>query len=365
MKTSTKHPKSLLNSKYLVSYLFSAGLLAAMSNGSQAQELKPSSQQTAGSTVFTSEALFGKNIIKKQAVKYHQQQPNLKIAQKLPQSHAKVPATSQDLIQSQKSTTSVSPHQFYIGPDLFYRTYNESVPERPSFKSYEFGTLYGIQANYNYLKKDSIYAGVSFRYASGATTYDGSTQDGTPLSATTDNQFLNAEGRLGYTFSLDKQDRLMVSPFLGIGYHQWDRDNAPTFSSNGSPVPGNLEIYSWGYIGSGVQAKYQISPQLDVGLNAKLMMMVGGNIISIDRDANNQVTNVDGGGLGNTLQYEVELPITYHLAKDASSNIDLKLIPYYRSQNIARGPLFKSGNALEPASNTSVYGVTLGAQLNF
>jgi hypothetical protein len=127
-----------------------------------------------------------------------------------------------------------------------------------------------------------------------------------------------------------------------------------------------LENYSWGYIGPGIQAKYQISPQLDIGLNAKLMMMVGGKIDFISKDAaTGQVTSTDNAELGNALQYEVELPITYHLSKDANSSLDLKLTPYYRSQDIARGSLSNNGNVLEPASNTSVYGATFGAQFNF
>jgi hypothetical protein len=177
-----------------------------------------------------------------------------------------------------------------------------------------------------------------------------------PVTSTTNNQFLNAEGRLGYTFSLDKQERFLISPFVGVGYHKWNRDNSSTASAIGF-----IEDYSWGYVGPGVQAKYQVSPQFDVGLNAKLMMMVDGKIEATIKDASNSKGN---GSLGNALQYEVELPMTYHLVQDRSSNnINLKLTPYYRSQNIARGPFFSLGR--EPASKTSVYGVTLGAQFDF
>jgi hypothetical protein len=37
-----------------------------------------------------------------------------------------------------------------------------------------------------------------------------------------------------------------------------------------------------------------------------------------------QMTDSGSGKLGNALQYEVELPITYHLSQNADSNIDLK-----------------------------------------
>jgi hypothetical protein len=259
------------------------------------------------------------------------------------------------------TTKSLRPHRFYIGPDLFYRTYNEIVT--PPLRSNEFGTLYGVQATYDHVQGNSIYTGLGLRYGGGTTTYNGSTQTGIPLLSTTNNQFLNAEGRLGYTFSLDQQDRFLVSPFVGLGYHRWNRDIATT-----PEAAGILEKYSWGYVGPGIRTEYQASPQFDIGFNAQLMLMLGGRIDAEFVSPTTGQTFTGGGTLGNNLQYEIEVPMTYHLSPDPNSNnIDLKLTPYYRSQDIGRGlPFgFAGGSSLEPASNTSVYGVTLGAQFNF
>jgi hypothetical protein len=357
---------------YPVSCLISTGLLLTMSIGSQAYEPKPSDRQQPHISLFSTQPLFLHSIINGKASRQKEKKRTLTIAQQLPKRNGSLPIDgNKSLAQKLEefpNSAQAHPHQFYIGPDLFYRDYKEEEI-RPGFKSNEFGTLYGVQATYDYVKGNSIYGGGSFRYGGGKTAYEGGIQiNGTQndLKSTTDNKFLNAEGRLGYTFSLDRQDRLLVSPFVGVGYHQWNRDVASSLSSNGTRFAGVIEDYSWGYLGPGVQAKYQVSPQFDIGLDAKLMMMVDGKIeATIKNPATGQVTSTDGGKLGNALQYEVELPITYHLTQDNNSNIDLKLAPYYRSQDIARGPLFRSGTAREPASKTSVYGVTLGAQFNF
>lgn len=259
------------------------------------------------------------------------------------------------------------PVRLYIGPDFFYRNYSEKVPDRPDFKSNEFGTLYGLQANLDYVKGNNIYFGLGFRYGAGQTKYDGGLQDEFgrslgPLKSKTNNQFLNIEGRLGYTFQTGKKKNLfLISPFLALGYHQWNRDisGADRVIPGLGPAPGpdGIENYSWGYVGPGFLSEYKISRKFRIGLNAKLMFMFGGNI--------NFVSDQDRGNLGNDLQYEIELPLTYNIIEGSKNAIDLKLIPYYRSQNIAEGPLSVSQARSEPASNTSVWGATFGVQFRF
>jgi Outer membrane protein beta-barrel domain len=280
----------------------------------------------------------------------------------------------------QKNTDSENrstlPNRFYIGPDFFRRNYSEEE-FTPGFKSDEFGTLYGVQATYDYVKGNSIYFGLGFRYGGGKTNYDGGLQDDSgniiaPLKSKTNNSFLNLEGRLGYTFQPGgRKGRLLLSPFVGLGYHNWDRN----ISSTLTPVPGVgqvqspelSEVYSWGYVGPGFHAEYKVSRKFDIGLNAKLMFMFGNSFNLETKDSVGR--SVQGSGnLGNNLQYEIEIPLTFHLVDKPKTGIDLKVVPYYRSQDIARGPLFTStdGNGrFEPASNTSVYGVTAGIQFRF
>jgi hypothetical protein len=274
---------------------------------------------------------------------------------------------------SQKNTDNENrsniPSRLYIGPDFFHRDYSEKEG-----KSDEFGTLYGFQATYDYVKGNSIYFGFGLRYGTGQTTYDGSLQsDGTPAKSTTGNHLLNLEGRLGYTFQPGgRKGRLLLSPFVGLGYHKWNRNISGDFTLPTGQIDGvdTSEIYSWGYVGPGFHAEYKISKKFDIGLNAKLMFMFGG-AINAENKSQEIITEQGSGGIGNDLQYEIELPLTFHLVDKPQTGIDLKVTPYYRSQDIGRGSDFplrsNQGERIlfEPASNTSAYGVTAGVQFRF
>jgi Outer membrane protein beta-barrel domain len=280
------------------------------------------------------------------------------------------PTTSTD---PSSTTATEFPHRLYLGPDFFYRDYSEEQIT-PGFKSNEFGTLFGLQATYDYVKRNSVYFGLGFRYGGGQTTYDGGLQGGgggtIPYESKTENQFFNIEGRLGYTFAPGRERRFLISPFVALGYHQWNRD----ISGNGSvpgfgpvPVADTSEIYSWGYLGPGFHLEYKVSRKFTIGLNAKLMVMLGGRI-KVEDSFQGVLLDEGRGDLGNTLQYEVELPLTYNLVQNPRSAIDLKFTPYFRSQDISRGKPFalSSGSSvLEPASTTTVFGATLGVQFSF
>jgi hypothetical protein len=193
-----------------------------------------------------------------------------------------------------------------------------------------------------------------------------------PFKSTTDNQFLNIEGRLGYTFQASRQkNRFLISPFVALGYHQWNRDVSGNFTAPSGPIQGidTSETYSWGYVGPGFHAEYKVSKKFTVGLNAKLMFMFGGQL-DLENKFGGALIEQSGGKLGNDLQYEIELPLTYNLVENSKNGIDLKFTPYYRSQDIGLGQPFplassSSGSAIEPASITSVYGATLGVQFRF
>lgn len=260
------------------------------------------------------------------------------------------------------------PNRLYLGPDIFYRDYSEEEIT-PGFKSDESGVLFGVQATYDYVKQNSVYFGGSLRYGGGQTSYDGGLQfaDGTraPYESTTDNQIFNVEGRLGYSFLVDQAERLLLTPFIGYGYHRWNR----TISGDGEipgfgdfPINDLTEIYSWRYIAPGLRTEYQLSPKFDIGLNLKVMFMQGGDI-KIEDPTGDIDTN-----LGNETQFEVELPLTYHVSETERDAFDIRLTPYYRSMNIGRGDVGCNEVgfcALEPASTTSVFGATIGAQYRF
>jgi hypothetical protein len=268
-----------------------------------------------------------------------------------------------EYLQNQK------PHRLFLGPDIFYRNYNEEEIV-PGFKSFEYGFLYGVNLEYDYVRRNSIYLGANFRYGTGQTNYRGGLQfldsdEIIPFESKTDNQFINVEGRIGYTFKADKVGRVLVTPFIGYGYHHWNRD-----ISGDGVIPGfgrflvgdTEEDYSWQFFAAGLRTEYRPIRRLSVGLNFKMMKMIRGKI-----DINDEVTL----GLGNKLHYEIEAPFTFHVIDKPSHAIDVRFTPYYRSQDIGRGEIGILETAegailvLEPASTTDVYGATFGVVVRF
>ena len=102
-----------------------------------------------------------------------------------------------------------------FGLNYFYFDYKEDLV--PPHKSTESGWLPGIYFSYDYKKKSSFYTKLYLSYAGGDITYDGSTQDGTPLIIADSRQrFLKLQWDIGYTFPLGKRASLI--PFAGYGY---------------------------------------------------------------------------------------------------------------------------------------------------
>lgn len=260
------------------------------------------------------------------------------------------------------------PNRFALSADFFHRFYREEEII-PGFKSDEFGSLIGGQADYDYVKGNSVYFGASLRYAGGNTTYDGGIQtpllEGglllTPAKSTTSNRFLNINARVGYTFKVGLEDRLLLTPFIGIGYNRWERDVLSIVSPlDGNTIPTFFSNYSWTTIDLGLKSEYKLSPKFDIGLNLKVLLPGNGQVSTIRSP------------LGNRTQYEVELPLTYHLTESSIDAFDIKLTPYYRSQDIGRSgvDIINLGNgflqiAQEPNSTTAVYGATLGVVYKF
>jgi hypothetical protein len=231
------------------------------------------------------------------------------------------------------------PNRFYIGPDIFYRNYHEHL-EKPK-KSDEYGTLFGFQTGYDYTRSGHMYGGTDFSYAGGNTHYDGSalnvrTLEITPHESTTGNTFLNLEGRIGYTF-------LPFQPFAGFGWFYWKRDI------------GYIEKYRWTYAAYGLRLCQRIGDRVELGLNLKLMQMINGHI-KIEEAGSSSVSLK----LGNRLQYEIELPITYIFQ---GNHIDIRAVPYYAQQDIGKSecktisipPLGRVG-ITEPSSSTYIIG---------
>jgi hypothetical protein len=248
------------------------------------------------------------------------------------------------------SLKAYSPHRFYIGPDVYYRDYDE-ILDAPA-KSHEFGALYGFQLGYDYINNCSCYFGLDLRYSGGKTIYDGSlmnfeTSEISPYTSRTINDFFNFELRFGRTYQLKQ---LTLIPFAAIGYHSWYRGMMPN-----DPY-GYDEDYSWCYTAIGLRTDYKLNSRFSIGWNVKLMYMSDATMTSSDLD--NITFN-----LGQRFQSEIELPITYNLNKNCSFLDQIAFVPYYRNQNIGQSDykaVVTENNTIlyfvEPSSKTHVGG---------
>jgi hypothetical protein len=249
------------------------------------------------------------------------------------------------------------PHHLRVGPDVYYRDYDEKGLPHPA-KSHEFGALYGLNLGYDYVKAHQFYFGSDINLSGGETVYDGSlvnyeTLDIIPYESRTNNLFFDAEGRAGYTFEMNP--RTTLSTFIGAGFHFWHRGAVPN-----NPF-GYDEDYYWPYASLGLRADYCLTPQVSVGLNLKTMWMFSGKMIASTHPD-------DTFHLGSKLQYEAELPITYRLNCPKWFVDSVKITPYYRSRDIGKSDLVwvtlpsldgKVVSFVEPESATHIVGIRL------
>ncbi|MBS0625415.1 MAG: hypothetical protein JSS32_05135 [Verrucomicrobia bacterium] len=229
--------------------------------------------------------------------------------------------------------------KIYIGPDVFYRYYEEKIPEPR--KSKEIGWLPGFQAGWDLYRSFFPYLGADLRFAEGKTRFIGTSENTffrtvRNVESHSDNTLLNFEGRLGYTLNWGK---ISLSPFFGMGFQRWMRG-----------LGNYTELYTWGYLAEGVRLRCSTTSWM-FGLNLKAMQMKMSEI---------QICGVYSWPvvltLGNEWQLETEAPISW-----LKNPYEISLVPYFRylpigqsnTQTTSRGTIF------EPASNTYVAGARL------
>jgi hypothetical protein len=250
-------------------------------------------------------------------------------------------------------------HSVYVGPDVFYRDYDE-VLDAPA-KSHEYGLLYGYQFGYEYFEPLSTYLGADLRCAYGNTVYDGSlqhleTHQIEPYTSSTVNDILNLEIRYGRIYGTSSWS---IIPFFGMGYHSWLRGCAKN-----DPY-GYDEDYSWFYTAIGLKSFYRINTNWSLGLNLKLMQMTNATMVSSD------LCNLTFN-LGERLQTEIELPLYYNLNSRNSFFNQIGFVPYFRNQNIGQSDVqtayLENGKPIsfvEPSSTTYLGGVRIEFRKNF
>lgn len=253
------------------------------------------------------------------------------------------------------------PDNLSVGAVYGYYDYSEKL-ESPN-KSDESGELFGTRVEYSYRSPDTIFFGINGELLTGDTDYDGTLQDlsgdhpeidGTPAKGKTDNSLLRYEGLVGWTVL--PLDYFMITPFTGYGQLEWDR----RLGSEGGAIPFD-ETYRWRYIPLGVNMTYDLTPRWNVGLTARIDLVIDSSI------------NISGPlfdaemGIGKKSHYSVELPITYQFSEHWLATIT----PFYFNRPSASSDLepVQYGSetiwVMEPESTCTFNGVRFFVKATF
>lgn len=232
----------------------------------------------------------------------------------------------------------------------------------PPKKSTESGRLKGGYAFYEYSAPSHVYGKLFFGYSADDITYDGSTQGGTPLTFSDSRQrIFKFEANMGYSIPLG--EKTAVIPFLGYGYHYWERGQSritPTFIEY-------EENYHWHYIPLGLKLEHALTDRLKLGFTAQMNCMFDGKMEALTSRVG--LTGNDGTfELGNRVGFYLELPVRIDLTKWLFINVS----PWYQYIRIGESNRLNLvlgnmviGYAYEPSSRTHWYGVNLGLGFSF
>lgn len=196
-------------------------------------------------------------------------------------------------------------HHLFIGPEIYHvhRTREGGTSQK--------GTIYGVRAGYEHIKRYQFYWGGDVLYGQGIIR--GHSGNGFKLkSRFTD---LMAEARVGYTFQQKCDYQFAFTPYVGLGY-AIERNNF----LHPSPLLVHFHINYW-YIPLGFLSQMTVTPNWYVGLNFKVRyVLTAKHHVTHDPDFGSSK-----GMVKERFQYRVELPITY----SCQSRFDLSAVPFY------------------------------------
>ena len=196
---------------------------------------------------------------------------------------------------------------------------------------------------------------------SGWADYDGTTQDGTPLTMYTSERTYQYEGDVGYK-ALNASTSTLT-PYIGIGYRIWDRGT--------DALPDYQEKYTWSYGSAGADYVLRLS-RWTAGANAAVRvpfnMRLRSNLAGKFDEATFYLKTRAG--------FSLELPVTYmfygYHDYRAGPSFFASFTPYYQYWAIgASDPvkLTKGGVPkdayYEPDSRADVFGARVGIGLNY
>jgi len=255
---------------------------------------------------------------------------------------------------AQPGTTGAPIHRFDLAFVPLYYDYAEKLT--PPAKSTEYGWLPGFSAAYTFWGDAiPIYGLLSFDYAGGDLTYDGSVQDQfgqvSPYTSSSPAGLSKLQVRAGYIFKRIGGVRLDLAAYTGYGYHFWSRNIA------GGPPTGYLEEYSWGYIPLGAETEFRFGGRWSVGLDIAVRFMVSGSIYVERPEFGNPTLT-----LGNEPGWIASLPVGFSITRNLAVFVEFGYESSAIGESNPSTPDQNGNYILEPSSTTEQFWISVGGR---
>ncbi len=199
------------------------------------------------------------------------------------------------------SVRTLVPHRFYFGPEVIWMHQDTHVDDIHVFGNRWLG---GLRLGYEYLAPHAFYAGIDLVSCVGS-NFDSKQNGDEVLPHKGRVGFEDLEVRFGYTLA---SKNFMLTPFLGAGSYNLGR------------------IYYDGYdmtmlyAAGGIRAKYDVTPSLNIGLNAKAFFGSAAKYFRFLNSDQLKDSYVSWGG-------EIGVPLDWSLG--VSRSWDLEVEPYF------------------------------------
>jgi hypothetical protein len=281
--------------------------------------------------------------------------------------------------QTQSGGAGENGYRFTLGYNGAYLHYEELNPQNgeidPVFGEVldkDTGWLNGLTTGLRYDNSMSLPFFAQFNFdwlTSGSAKYTGALQNGTPITSPTPESIYKGELDLGY--KIWNPAHFSLAPYLGIGYRSWVRGQ--------DVLPDYQEIYNWWYGAAGLEAKLRAG-RLLAGVDAAALFPFSPTMKT------NIAGMTDQGQftLKSRVGYGVQVPISYDISGENDSRgrdyseetqhfrWSVFMTPYYERWSVGKSGtvILTAGQvpvalALEPKSNTDLYGVKAGIGVSY
>ena len=267
------------------------------------------------------------------------------------------PATIMENLPIMKVKSQPNAQTVEVAFKKYHLHYQEDAPD------YETGWMTGMHLSYkNQNESTKQYWKISYDTTNHNDQYIGGLQDqaGNYLGdfrTITKNKITNRE----VVFATPVTDAKSAYTYIGIGYHNWDRD---ILGSGG--VAGLSEKFSWKYIPIGYRNEYKIDNKWVGAVDIALRFMFDGKM----KVPNPSTIDPFQVNLGSKVGFKLELPYTYHM----NSNWTMVIKPWYEYWEIGQSNYVPQtingvvqGNYVvyEPGSKNNQIGIDAGVSYKF